>query len=136
MPPPPLAGEDRGGGLRAQRGCVALGIAPFPLLGPPPQAGEGVYLGTMTMPFRMGGSVAYWPGWAPMPKSGTGRAIATSGESDATGRGGKRMHQGYYRFPTVAKDTIVFTCEDDLWRVHVDGGDPTRLTAGSGESTH
>ncbi|MFP5502889.1 MAG: S41 family peptidase [Candidatus Sericytochromatia bacterium] len=46
------------------------------------------------------------------------------------------MQQGYYRFPTVADDTIVFTCEDDLWAASLDGGVPRRLTAGGGEATH
>lgn len=46
------------------------------------------------------------------------------------------MHQGYYRFPTIAGDTVVFTCEDDLWSVPASGGVPRRLTAGAGECTH
>ncbi len=46
------------------------------------------------------------------------------------------MHHGYYRFPTIAGDTIVFTSDDDLWRVPVSGGVPRRLTAGAGECTH
>jgi tricorn protease len=46
------------------------------------------------------------------------------------------MPQGYYRHPTLHGDTLVFTCEDDLWRVPLTGGVPSRLTAGAGERTH
>lgn len=37
--------------------------------------------------------------------------------------------QGYYRFPTIHDDQIVFTCEADLWKVPASGGVATRITA-------
>ncbi len=43
--------------------------------------------------------------------------------------------QGYCRFPTLHADTVVFTCEDDLWTVPAGGGTARRLTSGLAEST-
>ncbi len=37
--------------------------------------------------------------------------------------------QGYYRQPSIFKDQIVFVSEDDLWKVSINGGQATRLTA-------
>ncbi|HEU0028093.1 MAG TPA: PDZ domain-containing protein [Ktedonobacterales bacterium] len=45
-------------------------------------------------------------------------------------------HAGYIRFPTIHGDRIVFTAEDDLWLVGLDGGRAERLTAGVAEVTN
>ncbi len=44
--------------------------------------------------------------------------------------------QGYYRFPTIGKDTLVFVCEDDLWTVSINGGIARRLTSSLGQISH
>jgi len=44
--------------------------------------------------------------------------------------------QGYYRFPTIYGDIVVFTAEGDLWRVNVQGGIAQRLTSHPGTEFH
>jgi tricorn protease len=43
---------------------------------------------------------------------------------------------GYYRFPTIHEDEIVFVAEDDLWAVPAMGGVARRLTANLGAVSH
>lgn len=42
---------------------------------------------------------------------------------------------GYYRFPAIHEDTIVFTAEGDLWRVGTKGGVAQRITTHLGSET-
>ena len=46
------------------------------------------------------------------------------------------MAEGYYRYPTIYRDTVIFVAEDDLWQVARQGGTARRLTSNVGEVTH
>lgn len=49
--------------------------------------------------------------------------------------GAAAASEGYYRFPAIHGDTVVFTAEGDLWTVPVDGGLARRLTTHAGQET-
>src|SRR6266851_3381619 len=42
---------------------------------------------------------------------------------------------GYYRYPAIHGDTIIFTAEGDLWSVSAKGGAARRLTSNPGKET-
>ena len=44
--------------------------------------------------------------------------------------------QGYYRYPTLHGDTLVFAAEGDLWQVAATGGLAQRLTTHAAEESH
>ncbi len=44
--------------------------------------------------------------------------------------------QGYYRYPTLNGDTLVFAAEGDLWQVPTTGGLAQRLTSHAAEESH
>ncbi|MEY2475421.1 MAG: tricorn protease [Actinomycetota bacterium] len=45
------------------------------------------------------------------------------------------VNAGYFRYPTIAGDTIAFVSEDDMWTVAAEGGVANRLTAGLSEES-
>ncbi len=59
-------------------------------------------------------------------------AIALSAARPQAADGGSL---GYYRFPALHNDTLVFTAEGDLWRVGIGGGVAQRLTTHPSEES-
>ena len=43
---------------------------------------------------------------------------------------------GYYRFPAIHGDTVIFTAEGDLWSVSIKGGEARRLTSNPGKELY
>ncbi|HEV7925692.1 MAG TPA: S41 family peptidase [Verrucomicrobiae bacterium] len=53
--------------------------------------------------------------------------------ADAADESASAGTSGYYQWPAIHKDVIVFTAEGDLWRVGIRGGAAQRLTSHPGE---
>jgi tricorn protease len=49
---------------------------------------------------------------------------------------GAHAQSGYFRYPAINADTVVFTAEGDLWKVGAEGGAAVRLTSHPGQETH
>ena len=49
--------------------------------------------------------------------------------------GQSKTTSGYYRFPTLRHNQVVFVSEDDLWSVDLEGGVPRRLSSGLGKAS-
>ena len=63
--------------------------------------------------------------------SKTERSAPAAPAPESTPAAGK-PRAGYYRYPAIHGDTVLFTSEGDLWEVGVRGGAARRLTSGAG----
>lgn len=70
----------------------------------------------------------------PQAASRTASEPAPAAVTDSQAPGGPGT-LGYYRFPAIHGDELVFTAEGDLWRVGIGGGVAQRLTAHPAEES-
>lgn len=63
-------------------------------------------------------------------------ALISSSASIAFAGDAAPIHRGYYTYPAVRGENIVFTSEGDLWIVGVTGGVARRLTSNPGTESH
>ena len=54
-------------------------------------------------------------------------ALSNSGEAQTV---------GYYRYPAIHSDTVVFTAEGDLWKIRLGNSQATRLTTHLEQELH
>lgn len=124
--PSPLGGEQVRVRGEARRWVLAA-RPPHPV--PLPQGGEGE--GGRRSALRSCFSRA--PGFGgPVQSSFLGTACLFLFSAVATAVEPVEGKAGYYQYPTIHGDTIVFTAEGDLWRVGTQGGVARRLTSHPG----
>jgi tricorn protease len=61
------------------------------------------------------------------------KSVASQPSSGRSGQAGATL--GYYRFPALHNDTLVFTAEGDIWQVPITGGTAQRLTTHPSEES-
>ena len=59
-------------------------------------------------------------------------AVCLFGSSSLFASDQGEIHRGYYRYPAIHGDTIIFTSEGDLWSVSTSGGSSRRITSNPG----
>lgn len=64
-----------------------------------------------------------------------GPVVHGDNKADSSNAAASKTRPGYYRYPAIHGDTIIFTAEGDLWVVSAKGGAARRLTSNPGQET-
>lgn len=77
--------------------------------------------------------MAFGAGGCAAAGGGVSGGVVVGSQPAAADGGGAGGVKGYYRQPTIYKDTVVFVAEGDLWRVAATGGRAVRITSHAGD---